>query len=92
MDKDTEFVQEFKLGLYAVDAIYNKQANTYGDTVKNNLLPSADAKVGSDTVTSLFEARGIGTIPYGAFVALGDDDVSWASHSNGEPWHKHERY
>ena len=85
MDKDTEFVQEFKLGLYAVDAIYNKQANTYGDTVKNNLLPSADAKVGSDTVTSLFEARGIGTIPYGAFVALGDDDVSWASHSNGEP-------
>ena len=85
MDKDTEFVQEFKLGLYAVDAIYNKQANTYGDTVKNNLLPSADAKVGSETVTSLFEARGIGTIPYGAFVALGDDDVSWASHSNGEP-------
>lgn len=85
MDKDTDYVQEFKLGLYAVDALYNSQTNAYGDSVKNNLLPSNDAKVGNKTVTSLFEERGIGTIPYGAFVALGNDNVSWASHSNGEP-------
>lgn len=85
MDKDTEFVQEFKLGLYAFDALYNKESNTYGSEVKASLLPSDDAKVGNETVTEFFANRGIGTIPYGAAVALGDDNVSWAKHNNGEP-------
>ena len=47
MDLTTEFVPEFKLGLYAYDALYADQTNNAYATeeMKNRLLPSEDAKL-----------------------------------------------
>ncbi len=87
MDRDTSYVPEFKLGLYAFEALYS-QGNTYADTelknaagetvkLKDNLLPSDDATdIQGNKVIDKFVARGIGTIPYGAFIAMGNDKVA----------------
>ena len=76
MDKDTSFVQEFKLGVYAYDALYNAGENLSAEK-KANLLPSDEAKTidGTDA-EEFFSKRGIGTMPYGAFVALGNSAVA----------------
>ncbi|MCR5491810.1 MAG: peptidyl-prolyl cis-trans isomerase [Bacilli bacterium] len=78
MDKGTSFVSEFKLGVYAYDALYNKTNKTEDNAAK--LLPSEDATildpdrvVGSDDeikVTDYFANRGIGKLPYGAALAM----------------------
>ena len=79
VDKDTvtnQFVQEFGLGMYAYDAIYNKSANIDGGrrTTENKaLLLSDDSATINSTATTAseyFENLGIGTIPYGAAIAL----------------------
>ncbi|MCR5491190.1 MAG: hypothetical protein K6F32_03575 [Bacilli bacterium] len=87
MDRDTEYVPEFKLGLYAFEALYSS-GNSYADTtvktpdgtsqtLKENLLPSDEAKdIDGNSVLADFTSRGIGTIPYGAFVAMGNDAVA----------------
>lgn len=87
MDLSTEFVPEFKLGLYAFDALYSNQANNaYAtDEMKNRLLPSDDAKLDDGTsVKQEFIDRKLGTIPYGAAVALADASVSYSA-KGGEP-------
>ena len=82
MDKSTGFVPEFKLGLYAFDALYNKQtknaaADSYRATVAKSILPDAeDDRYDADEIKTSFKDRGIGTIPYGVFVALGKDEVA----------------
>ena len=75
MDKGTGFVQEFKLGVYAYESLYNQ--STKDDENAANLLPSQeDESIDADTIIDAFRNRGIGTIPYGAFVALGKSSVS----------------
>ncbi|MCR5078400.1 MAG: peptidyl-prolyl cis-trans isomerase [Bacilli bacterium] len=78
MDKNTSFVQEFKLGLYAYEALYNQQ--TKSEAGAADLLPSGEGSLIDATeaasIKTSFENRGIGTIPYGAFVALGYDEVA----------------
>lgn len=87
MDRDTSYVPEFKLGVYAFEALYSAATayansevkNAAGENVKlkENLLPSDDATdIKGDKVIDKFAARGIGTIPYGAFVAMGNDKVA----------------
>lgn len=77
MDKATSFVPEFKLpefklGVYAYDALYNKTTSTYRTANKATLLPDEDTTYnqGEEKVQTFFENLGIGTIPYGAAVAL----------------------
>lgn len=76
MDKTTSFVNEFKLGVYAYDAIYNQangaSATDYRKGNRTSLLPSEDKTFGADksSVLDYFENKGIGTIPVGAAVAL----------------------
>lgn len=93
-----DYVQEFRLGVYAYDALYNQKNNTgssYAESqpnpnvnydeeqdqslqVKDRILPSSDVDFGvnGDLVIDAFENRGIGQIPYGAAVALGDESVA----------------
>lgn len=87
MDLSTEFVPEFKLGVYAYDALYSSaHSDEYAVSVKDNLLPSADAETEfGGTVIDQFKKRGIGYIPYGAAVALGDPSISYIQNENGEP-------
>ncbi len=87
MDLSTEFVPEFKLGLYAYDALYSNQSNNSYATeeMKGRLLPSEDAKLDDgSSVKQEFVDRGLGTIPYGAAVALADASVSYSA-TSGEP-------
>lgn len=87
MDLSTEFVPEFKLGVYAYDALYSSaHSDEYAMSVKDNLLPSTDAETEfGGTVINQFKERGIGYIPYGAAVALGDPSISYIQNENGEP-------
>lgn len=87
MDLSTEFVPEFKLGVYAYDALYSSaHSDEYAVSVKDNLLPSTDAETEfGGTVINQFKERGIGYIPYGAAVALGDPSISYIQNENGEP-------
>ena len=87
MDLSTEFVPEFKLGVYAYEALYSSaHSDEYAVSVKDNLLPSADAETEfGGTVIDQFKKRGIGYIPYGAAVALGDPSISYIQNENGEP-------
>lgn len=87
MDLSTEFVPEFKLGVYAYDALYSSaHSDEYANSLKDNLLPSTDAETEfGGTVIDQFKKRGIGYIPYGAAVALGDPSISYIQNENGEP-------
>lgn len=65
MDKSTSYINEFKLGIYAYEQLYNE-----------NTADAASASsigIDSETQQELMDATGnttIGTIPYGAFVKL----------------------
>lgn len=87
MDLSTEYVPEFKHGVYAYDALYSSAHNDdYANSLKDNLLPSTDAETEfGGTVIDQFKERGIGYIPYGAAVALGDPSISYIQNENGEP-------
>jgi hypothetical protein len=67
-----QYVQEFGLGMYAYDAIYNKQTSEYRDQHKAKLLPDSDVTFGDhdEAVLDYFKNLGIGTIPFGAAEAL----------------------
>ena len=90
---ESGYVSEFRLGVYAYDALYNKKHTADGSyatstvnpaknddevTVREHVLPSEDDTFGPDAknTRSYFEELGIGTIPYGAAVALGYDEVA----------------
>ena len=83
MDRDTEYVNEFKLGVYAYDALYNQTSTAYRTAYKDSLLPPDDVEIGlgdttNESVKQYFAngetyddgTSGIGQIPYGAAVAL----------------------
>ncbi|MCQ2741842.1 MAG: hypothetical protein MJ239_00880 [Bacilli bacterium] len=86
MDKDTSFVNEFKLGVFAYDALYNKTTTEYRTANKDRLLPTDTENTvlvgGVETpVKDVFtdgeedddgNRTGIGQIPYGAAIALLD--------------------
>jgi len=88
MDKATSFVQGFQFGVYSYDMLFNKKnqvPDTFGYTQKENLSWSDDAyfyntkgeQVKLDDATEaggVFES--IGQIPYGAAVALADEDTA----------------
>ncbi len=90
---ESGYVSEFRLGVYAYDALYNQKhtasdsyacsiqdiANNKDDTtVREYVLPSEDDTFGPDAKNTrdYFEKLGIGTIPYGAAVALGYGSVA----------------
>ena len=94
MDLGESYVNEFKLGVYAYDAIYNQAAEAGARTAENKarLLVEDDVTMTSDDTKSVrdyFEELGIGTIPYGAAIALGDTadltDADGLSIHNGAP-------
>ncbi|MBO4540912.1 MAG: hypothetical protein J5736_02950, partial [Bacilli bacterium] len=93
MDLGESYVNEFKLGVYAYDALYNKAADTASrtDANKERLLVENDVTMTSDdnvSVRDYFAGLGIGTIPYGAAVALGEvadvTDANGMTVNNGE--------
>ena len=90
---ESGYVSEFRLGVYAYDALYNQKhtaADSYacseqdiaengdGRTVRDYVLPSEDDTFGPNAKNTrdYFEDLGIGTIPYGAAVALGYSNVA----------------
>lgn len=84
MDVTTSFVQGFQYGVYAYDTIYRKAGDAFHDTQKEGLQWASDAtyRDGSETkfLSSAAAADGvlssIGTIPFGAAVALANDQVN----------------
>lgn len=87
------YVSEFRLGVYAYDALYNQKhtasgsyasstpdftGNTDEVEVREHVLPSKTDTFGpkAKNTREYFESLGIGTIPYGAAVALGYEDVA----------------
>ncbi|HBS02522.1 MAG TPA: hypothetical protein DEA63_01460, partial [Firmicutes bacterium] len=87
------YVSEFRLGVYAYDALYNQKhtasgsyasstpdftGNTDEVEIREHVLPSKTDTFGpkAKNTREYFESLGIGTIPYGAAVALGYEDVA----------------
>jgi len=73
MDLDESYVNEFKLGVYAYDTLYRQDSPTADG--KDKLTPTTAKTVTTaageaKTVNEYFAEKGIGTIPYGAAVAL----------------------
>ena len=92
---ESGYVPEFRLGVYAYDALYNKKHtadNSYArdkdnhniagnddeGEIRDHVLPSANDTYGpqGNNTRDYFSALKIGTIPYGAAVALGYDGVA----------------
>ncbi len=90
---ESGYVSEFRLGVYAYDALYNAKhtastsyasstpsftGNTDEVQIREHVLPSKTDTFGPKATNTrdYFESLGIGTIPYGAAVALGYDDVA----------------
>ncbi len=90
---ESGYVSEFRLGVYAFDALYNAKhtvSTSYASStptftgnsdeveIREHVLPSKTDTFGpkANNTREYFEKLGIGTIPYGAAVALGYDDVS----------------
>jgi hypothetical protein len=63
MSKATSFVNEFKLGVYAFDAVFNEVQE-----VQDN---AEDLNVPAEAITA-FQELGLGTIPFHAFESLND--------------------
>lgn len=61
MSKSTSYVNEFKLGVYAYDAIYNQDAGVMANASKLS-VPAASS--------TYLDTLGIGEIPYGAALKL----------------------
>jgi hypothetical protein len=75
MSKATSFVNEFKLGVYAYDAVYNQNAE---------VVSKADTLNVPETAVEFFDDLGLGTIPFHAFVSL-NDFANVIKDSNGNP-------
>jgi hypothetical protein len=63
MSKATSFVNEFKLGVYAYDAVFNQNTE---------VQDKADALNVPETAIEFFDDLGLGTIPFHAFVSLNE--------------------
>lgn len=72
MDKDTSYINEFKLGIYAYDSFYNNDTSANKDRIG---IPTAE--------TDFFDTDAIGQIPYGVFEELNKDaDIEKDSESH----------
>lgn len=69
VDKDTEYVPEFKLGMYAFENLYNAKTKTAAQS--SNIKMDADITADYKAVAEE-TADTIGKIPYGAFVKVKD--------------------
>lgn len=83
----SDLVNEYKLGVYAYESLYNKRetATTYGAANSYRITPgltetatsTADVDsaqtLGDTTVNQFFKDEGIGQIPFGAALALFDN-------------------
>ena len=84
MDVTTSFVQGFQYGVYAYDTIYRKAGDTFHEAEKKGLQWAVDAtyrdgsteKLLSSAATGSGVLSSIGTIPFGAAVALANDQVN----------------
>lgn len=99
------YVNEFRLGVYAYESLYNQEVRTtqYAQKHIHKITPgllkdaTSQADVDNDqtifygdnsmTINEYFEDLGIGTIPFGAAVALArvTEDNSWETDSQGLP-------
>jgi hypothetical protein len=61
MSKATSFVNEFKLGVYAYDAVFNQDADVVSKAELLNV---------PETAVEYFDELGLGTIPFHAFESL----------------------
>lgn len=75
MDTDTSFVNEFKLGIYAYDAIYSR--DTQIDVINAGLGITDDVETRLNNI-------GLSYVPYEAFVSIGDVRTDTES-SEGNP-------
>lgn len=75
MSKATSFVNEFKLGIYAYDAVFNQNAEVVEKSEELNV---------PQTAIDYFEELGLGTIPFHAFVSL-DQFANVTKDINGNP-------
>lgn len=66
MDKSTGFVNEFKLGVYAYDSIYNSVTSA----VAGNSGIAMSTEISDGLTNATPDGSSIGTIPYGAFEEL----------------------
>ena len=78
MDKDTTYVNEFKLGVYAYENLYNKA--TKDAASKSNI--SMNSEIASDYKDAA--GNTIGTIPYGVFVKLNENNNVTLDNNNRE--------
>ncbi len=75
MSKATGFVNEFKLGVYAYDAVFNQNAE---------VVSKADALNVPEDAVEYFDELGLGTIPFHAFVSL-NEFANVTKDQNGNP-------
>jgi hypothetical protein len=75
MSKATSFVNEFKLGVYAYDAVFNQNAE---------VVSKADALNVPEDAVEYFDELGLGTIPFHAFVSL-NEFANVTKDQNGNP-------
>ena len=73
MDTATSFVNEFKLGIYAYDAIYSNKA-TGDDTIERDTYFGLDGDYddGTQTIKEKLQDIGLKTVSYEVFKLLGD--------------------
>ena len=75
MSKATSFVNEFKLGVYAYDAVFNQNTEVVG---------KADSLNVPETAVDFFDDLGLATIPFHAFVSL-NEFANVTKDQNGNP-------
>jgi hypothetical protein len=75
MSKATSFVNEFKLGVYAYDAVFNQNTE---------VVSKADALNVPETAVDFFNDLGLATIPFHAFVSL-NEFANVTKDQNGNP-------
>ncbi len=75
MSKATSFVNEFKLGIYAYDAVFNQNAEVIEKSEQLNV---------PETAITYFDNLGLATIPFHAFVSL-DQYANVTKDINGNP-------
>lgn len=73
----SEYIEEFKLGVYAYDAIFNPDHSATNTNIQSGLgvtskRKGADNLVGAKTIEETFEQIGLATVPFRAFAAIGD--------------------
>ena len=71
MSKNTSYVNEFKLGIYTYDSLFNSETSTNTDEIeKIGLVGSGDADM--EQYKNQLETLGLGEIPFGAAVTLNE--------------------